>query len=314
MKLRLPRINICGQVLFMGMKREICAAAAAAAAAFGPDLASGRGIAAFYAQTGKCSWAGVAASGVLMALLTGGCVHLAHRSGTYALPLAASRCAGRSAGAVIAFLYRIFLVSALCILAVEAGHMGALALPLQNGAAWGIGLALALAGAAAFSGEEILRRLGMLMCAFMLLFECLLLFCGCLPDGAQLRYAVVLKLQDNLPAALVFALLRTAAGFCISAGMAVRLAGSAAQPLRMGLLAGGWYMLLLGCGNAVLRNENDRLLALEYPFAALAGGWGSTGFYLCATVVFLSAAVGMAAILSALASVRNARKMMLNYK
>ena len=94
------------------------------------------------------------------------------------------------------------------------------------------------------------------------------------------------------------------------AGAAVRLAGGRSRPLRMGLWSGGMFTLMMAGANAVLAARSAQLTALRLPFVALAGGWGSAGFYVSAALSYLAAATSLAGVAYALLP----RKMMLNYE
>lgn len=272
-----------------------------AAAALGLDFASGRAIAFFYAQTGRASWPGAVFSGVLFGSLTAAISHLARHTGAYSAAGVLERLPGGRAAGLIVFLYRIVLAVAGCMLAVAAGHTGALALPLRHAAAWTMLFSLLLAAAACASGRGALRSLGALLAAGLFLYEVALLAFAGKPDASVLRYGLELRLRDNWTAAIVLALIHAAVGICLSAGATMRLTDGSTNPVRLGVFAGGAYMVLLLMGNAVLCGGRDEILALKLPFIALAGTWGSGGFFLSAAMVFLSATLSLSGILSAAA-------------
>ena len=50
--------------------------------------------------------------------------------------------------------------------------------------------------------------------------------------------------------------------------------------MRLGVCSGVFYALILILGNVVLTTQDERILALKLPFAALSAGLGKTGFYM----------------------------------
>ena len=60
------------------------------------------------------------------------------------------------------------------------------------------------------------------------------------------------------------------------------------------------YLLVQLTGNAVLQNQQQEILSLRMPFAALTALWGKPGFYLSAGLIFLGATNALAGILRAL--------------
>lgn len=290
---------MCGQVFFM-KRKEVFVALCIAASAVGVDFVSGRAIAAFYGQMGSASWLGIAVAGLVFGLINGAAAWLSRRTGSDNLRVILGRVPGGGAGGLCAFLYGVLLAVAGAMLLCCAGHMGALALPLKNAAAWGMGLALLLAASIALSGKILLRNVGTLLAVLMVFFDGALMLFGQLPSLPRMHNAVEFRLQGSWPAALLLAIPHAAAGGCMSAGVAVRLFEGSMQPLKLGILSGGAYMFLAAIGNAVLQSYPGEILSLELPFVALAGGWGSTGFFICSALIFYAAVIGLAGILHAL--------------
>lgn len=284
----------------MNVREEFRLSAAAAATALCLDFASGRALSFFYAQMGGASWIGILVAGLLFGTLNCALVHQVRRTGAQRPRDLLERFGSSAMGGFAAFLYHVVLAVAMCMLAVQAGHAGMLALPLQNAALWAMVLALLPAAAIALSGSAAIRGAGALAAACILIFELALLMNLKRMDTGALHYAVVLRLRGSYIAAIGFAVLHTCTGFCISAGLCISQASGQTRAACVGVLSGGIYSLLLALGNAVLQLGGEEILALEQPFAALAGGLGSGGFFACIALVFLSSVLGMAAVLRAL--------------
>lgn len=290
-------------------RKETGAAMTIAAAALGPDFVSGRALVTFYAQTAAASWLGVVTAGVVFGLFTWQTALQAQRTGTGDVPSLLRRTPGGAAGRFIGVLYLLLMLGAASMFLQDAAHAGALLLPVDSAALLVSAFVLALAAILLLSDGKQLCRLGVCTVLCLLIFELLLFF---VPDPPEvLYYELELRLHGNRAAAVLFALMHTAVGACISAGITVRFTGGGTHPLRMGIYAGMCFAGLLAAGNAVLQMKGDELMALQQPFAALGGGWGSAGYGVCAVLMMAAAIVGMAGVLHGLpgiAKLRNAAK------
>lgn len=295
-----------GRCCILNRENEMHGALAIVAAALGIDFVSGRALAAFYAQTGRASWLGIALSMVLFGLAVGAIAHTARRCGAQGMGELLSRLPGGGMGKGAHLLYGCVLLLAAGMLVTSAGRMGALTVPVRHADLLCGALALLAAAVIAFSGSRILKAVGGALALLMLALETALLLFADLPDTP--RYEIELRLQGNYPAALIFAALHTAAGICLTAGLTVRFACGRCRPVRLGSFAGLFYGLLLGLGNAVLMAENVRILGLQLPFVALCADWGSTGFYLNAGLSWMFCVFSLAGLICGLLPSRNLSK------
>lgn len=290
----------------MNRGNETHGALAIAAAALGIDFVSGRALAAFYAQTGRASWLGIVFSTVLFGVMVGAIAHTARRSGARSVGELLSRLPGGGMGKGAQLLYACILLLAAGMLVTSAGRMGALTVPVQHANLLGGALALLTAAVIAFAGSRMLKAIGGALVILMLALEIALLLFADLPETP--RYEIELRLQGNYPVALAFAALHTAAGICMSAGLAVRFADGRCRSARLGSCAGGFYGLLLGLGNAVLMAEDERILGLKLPFVALCADWGGAGFYLSAGLGWMFCVFSLAGLIYGLLPARNHSK------
>lgn len=280
----------------MGLKREIQSALASAAASLGLHYASGRALAAFYAQMGCASWAGIALSSLLFGLFSGAISGLARRTGSRNISVLFQRIPG-GAGKLIGALYGMLLFSGGCMLLGEAAHAGALALPCRHAEAMAAALAALCAGAMAISANEALLSMGSGLATMLLAFELALLCTASTVQMPALYFKVDLKLQGNYLAAIVLALLHACIGICLNAGMIVRLTDGSTRPGRRGVLSGAAMLALLSAGNAALQAGGERIMALQLPFAAISSRWGSAGFYCCACLMLASAVLSLSGMI-----------------
>lgn len=281
-------------------------ALAVVAAALGMDFVSGQALAAFYAQTGRAGWLGIALSMLLFGLAVGAIAHVARRCGAQNVGELLSRLPGGGVGRGALLLYGCILLLAAGMLVTSAGHMCALAVPVRHVDLLGGALALLAAAVLAFAGKCMMKAVGGALALMMLVLEAALLLFADLPDTP--RYAIELRLQGNYPAALIFAALHTAAGICLSAGLAVRFADGRCRAVRLGSRAGLVYGLLLGLGNAVLMTEDVRILGLQLPFVALCADWENAGFYLNTALSWMFCVFSLAGLICGLLPSRNHSK------
>lgn len=282
----------------MGFKRDMESALAAVAVSLGMDYVSGRGLAAFYAQTERASWLGIVLSGVLFGLLTGAISQLARRTGSGNLRMLLHRIPGGGTGRFVWLLFCMLLLAAGCMLTGEAAHIGSLMLPTEHAGMISAGFALLLAAALVLSGKRILRRCGSIFVFLLLIFELALIFFGKIPEE-NLLYEVELKLRGNFAAAALLAVLHTAVGVCLSAGIVVKLTDGAACPGRIGACASTSMLVLLLAGNAALQYAGEKILVLKLPFVAASGGWGSVGFYINGCMILAASIFSLAGIIHA---------------
>lgn len=268
----------------MKKREEFARAVSVVAAALGLDVASGRAMAAFYAQTAGASWIGVAFAGLFFGTMTGLLYALMRRSGALSLPALLQRLCGGGSGRVILALYGLILLSCASMAAGEAAHIGALVLPVHHAGIYAALAAVMLSAAAALSGRRVLQALGAVFLGSLAMCMIALLFFARLPME-EVRFGIELKLENNVPAALLLALLHSAVGLCISSGAAVDRGNM--HPGRFGMYAGVLYAAVLGLGNAVLQMKQPVLMRLQMPYVALSSAWGSAGFYLSAALIYL---------------------------
>lgn len=269
-------------VVVLKFHKEIVSALATAAMPLGLNFASGRGAALFYGQLAGAAWPGILASGACFSLL----LVLFQRHPAWEW--------GKCAVWLLSTL-RLILAAALLL---EAAHIGALVLPLHRAGAYAAAFAALLCAAVVLGGRNWVRNLnavyGILLAAFMCLLQLA-------PDARPaMRMAVELKLGNCIPAALLLGLCHGALSACMAGPGFIISARSSA-------LAGLLYTLLLGLSNAVFITRNPALLRLKDPFAALASGWGTVGFCLCALIIFLGCIAALSGILYGSVSERKCR-------
>lgn len=278
---------------------EFRAALTLTATALGVNFASGRGVAAFYAQLGRAAWLGVTLSsllfGAFMALLTG----LARRCGAQSMPSLLRRAPGGGFGCAVTAMYLFIVAGGMCMALVSAGRVGALLLPMKNAFIYGFVLCLLIALFFALAGKTVLEAMGAVFYTCALLFVLALIFFGKQINGTVMRWALDLRLENNVLAAILFALLHTSTMVCMASGAAVRLSEGRMRPFILGAYAAIVYFALLGLGNAALRVHADELLALKLPFVALAAGWGVAGFYISGGMIFFAAVSSASGLLFA---------------
>ena len=194
------------------------------------------------------------------------------------------------------------------LLLSAAAKMGALVLPLRRAALVGALAALLLAGIVAAMGDRALVSTSGIYLALLLLLELALWRFGGRPDPARLRFVVELRLADSVGGALALGALCACMSTALSAGVAVRMAGSRVSPCGVGLLCALLYLPVLLAGNAALQRQQREILSLRTPFAALTALWGKPGFYLSAGLIFLGAVSALAGILRALMPVKDVRR------
>jgi len=265
------------------------------AVALGADYASGRVLAAFYAQTARASWLGVLMTGVVFGLVVGLLSHLARRNGTRCMAELLHRVSGGVGWGAVALYYAALLVAA-CMMLDRAGHAGALALPVENAALYAGGCALLFAVVLVFCGDVTVQTAGGGFLFCLLAFQLALLILGSLPDKLRMSGAVELRLRDSCGAALILTALHSAVCICLSAGTVVRFSGGRVRSAWLGIWCGGILAALLAVGNAVLRGGNDELLTLKIPFVALASSWGKGGFYVSLALEYSAAVMTLAGL------------------
>lgn len=281
-------------------KDDFFAALTITAAGTGLGFASGRTQAVFCAQTVGASWLGAAVAGLAFGLLAAMVVHLKRRTGAERFPGVYRRLLGCHAGKLIGALYVLALSVAAALLLFSAAKVGALVLPGRHAGASGALAALLLAALLAGLGEGALRIVGGAYLLLLLCLEVALWRFAVPPDAARLHFAVDLRLRDCSAGAAALGLLMACMSTALSAGVAVRASGSRTSPGGVGLWCGLMFLLVNLAGNAALQRQADELLCLRTPFVALAAGWGSAGFYICAGMIFLGALTALAGIVYSL--------------
>lgn len=259
-------------------------------------MASGRCISVFYAQAGRCSWAGILLSAVVYGFLMGGIARLKRRSGAGSLAGFYTGIMGRRAGVLLMLLHGLLYALGLCWIANSVGNASALMLPLHHADGIGICTALAAGMMAAAGGVRRMRICG--TACFLLLtgFVLTLLLYGRMPGTGELHYYVDLKLEKAPWGAALLAIIHAslAAGMC--AAPAVKLFPVCLKPSTAGMMSAAAFAALLACGNSVFALFPRKIIALSQPFAAISGEWGAAGYYICAALRWLEGTVCIAGI------------------
>ena len=293
----------------MDKYKEAYAALAVAAVGASADFASGREIAAFYAQLAGASWLAAALSGLIFGLITAMFAQMARQSGAGDMYALFRKMPGGMLGRLAHVLYAGMLLVAGWTLVAEAARLGALALPLNRAPLFGAAFALLAAAWLALDSGS-LKAVSAAFVGLLLLFELALLLFARLDVLPGMLFVIELKLSGSRPAAVLLALIHSTMCACLCAGLTVRMAGEGARPARLGIWSGAVFLALVIAGNAALRNQMDELLALEVPFAALASNWGIGGFWTSATVMYLASVTSLSGLICGLLP----RKWMLNSK
>lgn len=284
----------------MRAREDFQAAVAVTAVGTGLGFASGRTQAVFCAQTVHASWLGAVFSALVFGLLTAMLCHLKRRTGAQRLPGVYRRLLGCHAGKLIGGLYAVALLVAAVLLLSAAAKVGALVLPQRRAALVGALAALLIAGIVAALGDGALVCVGGAYLTLLLMLELALWRFSGRPDPARLRFVVDLRLADSLPGALILGALCACMSTALSAGVAVRMSGSRTSPCGMGLFCALLYLMVQLAGNAALQRQQQEVLSLRTPFAALTALWGKPGFYLSAGLIFLGTVAALAGILRTL--------------
>lgn len=284
----------------MRAREDFQAAVAVTAVGTGLGFASGRTQAVFCAQTVRASWLGAVFSALAYGLLMAMLCHLKRRTGARRFPGVYRRLLGCHAGKLIGGLYAVALLVAAVLLLSAAAKVGALVLPLRRAALTGALAALLLSGIVAALGNGALVCVGGAYLTLLLMLELALWRFGGRPDPARLQFVVDLRLQDSLPGALILGALCACMSTALSAGVAVRMSGSRTSPCGTGLFCALLYLMVQLAGNAALQRQQQEVLSLRTPFAALTALWGKPGFYLSAGLIFLGTVAALAGILRAL--------------
>ena len=284
----------------MHVREDFRAAVAVTAVGTGLGFASGRTQAVFCAQTVHASWLGAVFSALVYGLLMAMLCHLKRRTGAQRLPGVYRRLLGCHAGKLIGGLYAAALIVAAVLLLSAAAKVGALLLPLRRAALVGALAALLITGIVAALGDGALVCVGGAYLTLLLMLELALWRFSGRPDPARLRFVVDLRLADSLPGALILGALCACMSTALSAGVTVRMSGSRTSPCGMGLFCALLYLMVQLAGNAALQRQQQEVLSLRTPFAALTALWGKPGFYLSAGLIFLGTVAALAGILRTL--------------
>ncbi len=281
-----------------------CAAALAAMSCCG-GLSSGRGISAFYAQTGRCAWPGIGVASAVYGLLMAGILRLKRRTGACSLPAVYAGVFGRRAGAALAVLHAVFYALAAYALLETAANAAELVLPFHNANVIGVFSALLFSLWLSLGTNHGVKKTG---CICFVIFAALILalaIFGKMPDGNVLHFYVKLKLADKPWAAVLLAVVHAslAAGMCAAA--AVRLFPMHIRPGFAGFVSAAAFALLMSAGNAVFSVFPKEINALRYPFVPLAQSWGTAGFYIFALSRWLESVVCLCGIFCVLPEIKH---------
>ena len=261
------------------------------AAIAGTGLIPGRAIAFFFGQLKSTAWLGVCMASLLFGSLTAGMAWCAQKYGSQAF----SR-----EGALFQLwdlLRGLFASLLTSIMLVRAGEIGALALPLRHGYAFGSALALTAAALLCLNAERLFPGVGLAVSTVTALF-----FAALALDPRPIRLLVHIetefRLAGQISSAVLLAVLFAAMNACAAGMMALR--PCAGSPLSLGARNGGMLFAVLTLGCMALNRGGDALLAQPEPWVLLSARWGIAGFWICAGVEYLCAFCSLAAALQAL--------------
>ena len=244
-------------------------------------LSTGRCISAFYAQTGGASWLGIAVGCILYGLMIGGAVRLKRRTGAGGLAEVYAGIFGKTAGAVFTALHAAFFTIAAYALLGAAAETASLLLPVHHADAIGIAAAIVTAFFISRVSSSVIKACGGVCFTALAALMLALMARGKMPGRETLNFYVRLKLNNNIPAAVLLAAVHASLAGALCAAPAVRLYQPYVKPHFAGCASAAAMAALLMLGNAVFAAFPPEINALRYPFAALSGGWGRAGYYFC---------------------------------
>lgn len=277
---------------------QLRAALAVTGAVAGVAFASGRETALFFGQLGWAGWLAIPVAAAWFGLLSALLSRWAQKHGANGLP-ALRRAIPGGAGTAARLLHGLLLGEVGAMMLCGAGEIGALALPVRHGFAWGAAVALALAGFATLARLRPLPWAGLAALTLGMLFYAGLAL-DSRPARVFLQGEIDLALEGSLPAALLSALVFGSMNACVAAGTVVRFSQPSARPWRLGALCGGFMGAALLCANAAAARGGRLLLAQTLPTVLLAARWGLAGFWINCAFGFLCAASTLSAAVDGL--------------
>ena len=255
----------------------------------GMGMSSGQAMALFFGQFGTTAWLGAMAASALFGALMAGAVWRGQAGSLHSDGLA-SAC--ESLRLMVAAVTVTVMLS-------QLGDVGALALPLRHGYAFGA--AFGALAALAFGGVHRRWVAGTVLLILLGGF-----YAACALDVRPVRsYAEGLAefpLSGNPGAAVYFGGLFAAMNACAAAWSLAPGDTGALRPWRLGVKAGALMLSLLLLANLALLRGGEAVLVQPMPWVLLSARWGLAGFWLCAAMKALCAAATLSAALSALLS------------
>ncbi|MBR1584697.1 MAG: hypothetical protein IJ662_04080 [Clostridia bacterium] len=249
----------------------------------GAGFASGREILWFFSRYGSFSWG-------LIALAGGGMAWLIDRAMAFPslqalLPGGLWKKPGQ--GALL-----LMLLCTAGAMAAAAGELAALIIPLRY--ARGLGMAVAIAGCLALS-DRCVAALGWIGGALLPVLILALLLCLRIPGEALPAEVPGWK---SIPGAITQAACYAGLNVLLSAGVLCEAGKRCAPSQRKwaAIGAGALIALLLALGNAALLPHLRALRDQPLPFVQLLRGYGKTGFYLAAAVLYLAVVTTLIAV------------------
>lgn len=280
---------------------------AVTASAAGICFASGRTVALFFSQTGRASWAGIAAASVVFGAVCFGSCHTAQKTGVSGVLSACMRILGSRAAAALGGVYGALMLAVGIAMLNAAGDLAALALPVGNADRIGVLTVLCASLLLCMKNMRLMKSFGMLTLGLSTLF-----FIGQALDPRPVRYyrsfEAMSVLDGSLTAAVGMGILFGALCGIVCADMAAGQVREAGQPILFGFRCGAVLFLMLAPVNFAVLRCGSRILSCGIPTAVLAARWGKFGFYACITVMQLCVIATFTAVLGSLKGRQNMTK------
>lgn len=275
-------------------------AAAVVAAVAGAGFSSGREVVLFFAQMGWASWIGVGFAAAMFGLLCAVVCHFARTTGARSFQEVYRRVLDVRQGTVVGAIHGLLMALTAGVMAVAAGEMAALALPIR-GAFW-MGMFFTTGLALLMSTREMR---GMALLGVPSLALCGLFYLALALDPRSvtiyMNYETVPEMSGSVTAAILLATLHAALNASIAGGVTACFARRVGSPMRFGARCGGMMLLLLSASNAAVLRGGEKLFSQALPTVVLAARWGKFGYYGCILVMWLCALTTLAAVLGSLA-------------